>query len=261
VLHRFQGFYGTGRYRYDGANPVASLIDVKSKLYGTTLNGGSDEYYGTVFEISTSGREKVLHSFTAFYDGINPAGSLLCVNGSFYGTTTAGPGTTGFNSGFGTVFNMSSSGGETVLLSFYEPPYGSDGAYPEAGLINVSGTLYGTTSYSGPYSGGAAFSITTAGYLTNLHNFGTGVDGSRPDALLLNVRGTLYGTTSAGGMYGKGTIFKLTLGGKEKVLHSFGYGSDGATPLAGLTDVKGMLYGTTSAGGKHGGGTVFALTP
>jgi uncharacterized repeat protein (TIGR03803 family) len=34
VLHRFHGHSRDGHYYYDGANPVASLIDVKGLLYG-----------------------------------------------------------------------------------------------------------------------------------------------------------------------------------------------------------------------------------
>ena len=50
----------------DGANPVASLIDVKGKLYGTTYSGGFNQFYGTVFRLSMSGNEKVLHSFSGY---------------------------------------------------------------------------------------------------------------------------------------------------------------------------------------------------
>ena len=132
-------------------------------------------------------------------------------------------------------------------------------------MIDVNGTLYGTTEgggvYGGGYGDGTAFSMTTGGSLTTLHSFGSGLDGSDSWAPLLNVRGTLYGTTAYGGAYGKGTVFSMSLtGADEKVLHSFGHGSDGSTPLAGLIDVNGTLYGTTSAGGKYGDGTVFALT-
>jgi uncharacterized repeat protein (TIGR03803 family) len=257
VLYRFQGTYGTAKYHYDGANPVASLIDLKGKLYGTTYNGGAGNY-GTVFSISKSGNEKVLHSFAVYSDGINPAAPLLYERGSFYGTTMFGPGESGRDTGYGTIFSMSASGVEKVLFSFYPAPYGSDGTVPLAALIGVHGKLYGITSRSGP-SSGTAFSITPAGNLSNLHSFGSGTDGSTPAAPLLNVRGTLYGTTSSGGVYGQGTVFSLTRDGTEKVLHSFGYGSDGAAPLAGLTNVSGTLYGTTSAGGANGTGTVFAL--
>ena len=56
VLHNFQG--GAD----DGNDPVAGLIDVHGKLYGTTSQGGKYNA-GTVFSITRPGREKVLHSF------------------------------------------------------------------------------------------------------------------------------------------------------------------------------------------------------
>jgi uncharacterized repeat protein (TIGR03803 family) len=244
----------------DGANPVASLIDVKSTLYGTTYNGGIDGN-GTVFRVSTSGKEKVLYNFFFYYpSGGNVAANLLDVKGTLYGTTELG-GSGGQSGGYGTLYSITTTGTEKLLHDFDN----SDGYYPAAGLINVNGTLYGTTEGGGAYAdslaGGTAFSITTSGSLTTLHSFGSGLDGSLPWAPLLNVRGKLYGTTAYGGAYGKGTVFSMSLTGTdEKVLYSFGHGSDGETPLAGLIDVKGTLYGTTSAGGKHGDGTVFALT-
>ena len=186
------------------------------------------------------------------------AANLLDVKGTLYGTTELG-GSGGQSAGYGTLYSISTTGTEQLLYGFDN----SDGYYPAASLINVNGTLYGTT-VGGGGSGffGTAFSITTSGSLTTLHTFGSGTDGSSPWAPLLNVRGTLYGTTAGGGFYGKGTVFSMSLSGtNEKVLHSFGHGSDGATPLAGLIYVKGALYGTTSAGGKDGDGTVFALTP
>jgi uncharacterized repeat protein (TIGR03803 family) len=260
VLHSFHGYQG--RSNYDGAHPVASLINVNGTLYGTTSNGGDSVCFGdgcgTVYSISKNGTEKVLHNFADYSDGSIPVASLIDVNGTMYGTTQLGAATS--SEGDGTVFSAGTTGTESVLYNF--PNAGSEGAGPSASLSNVNGTLYGTTGYDGAEGGGTAFSITTTGSLTNLHNFGPGPDGSRPLAPLLNVRGKLYGTTSLGGAYGKGTVFSMTLtGSREKVLHSFGYGSDGATPLAGLIDVKGTLYGTTSAGGTYGDGTVFALKP
>ncbi|MFY9720734.1 MAG: choice-of-anchor tandem repeat GloVer-containing protein [Candidatus Cybelea sp.] len=263
VLYRFYGYYCYSHVYNDGANPVASLIDVKGKLYGTTVTGGFNELWGTVFRVSTSGREKVLYSFEGYglSDGANPTASLLNVKGTLYGTTEYGG--EGLSSvGYGTAFTISTTGTEHVLQKFAPGP---DGDYPEAGLINVNGTLYGTAAGGGAYGSGfgdgTAFSITTSGHVTALHSFGSGSDGINPWAPLLDVRGTLYGTTSAGGAYGKGTVFKMSLSGKEKVLHSFGYGADGATPLAGLVNVHGTLYGTTSAGGTYGKGTVFSLKP
>jgi uncharacterized repeat protein (TIGR03803 family) len=241
----------------DGQNPVSSLIAVKGKLYGTTSSGGAGQFYGTVFRITTSGKEKVLHSFAPYPDGAGPDSSLVDVKGTLYGTTTGGGSLGSF--GAGTVYSITATGTEQVIYAFgYE---GSNGDYPEAALINVGGTMYGTTSQAGTGDNGTAFSITTTGDLTTLHAFTDYGDGGAPEAPLLNVDGTLYGTTYLGGLYGKGTAFKMSLGGKEKVLHSFGYGSDGAKPLSALIDVNGTLYGTTTAGGTYGDGTVFSLKP
>ncbi|MFY9719876.1 MAG: choice-of-anchor tandem repeat GloVer-containing protein, partial [Candidatus Cybelea sp.] len=142
----------------DGANPVASLIDVKGRLYGTTSNGGSNEYYGTVFSISTTGREKVLYSFGLYGDGANPMGNLLDVNGTLYGTTDWGGQKFSSYLGAGTVFGVSMTGSEKTLYAFLGEQYNGNGAAPEAGLVNVKGALYGTTGYGGQNFGGTAFS-------------------------------------------------------------------------------------------------------
>ena len=123
-----------------------------------------------------------------------------------------------------------------------------DGNEPAAGLIDVDGTLYGTTAWGGGYGHGAAFSITSSGTEKVLHSFGKGTDGYYPQAGLIDVGGTLYGTTEYGGSgscsndfyHGCGTVFSITTGGKEKVLHSFSdAGAQGSNPLAGLIDVGG----------------------
>jgi uncharacterized repeat protein (TIGR03803 family) len=146
-----------------------------------------------------------------------------------------------------------------------------DGRHPEANLIDVKGTLYGTTSAGGTYDAGTVFSITPSGKEIVLHSFGATRDGANPMARLLNVNGTLYGTTAYGGGNLGGTVFRLTLGGEEKVLHSFDSPnsapqSGGVIPEAGLIDAQGTLYGTTSQGGATacGGygyhcGTVFSI--
>ncbi len=190
------------------------------------------------------------------------------MNGTLYGTTTAG-GKYGIRyGGFGTVFSITTGGKENVLHSFGK---GSDSIEPSADLIDVKGTLYGTTQNGSAYGCGTVFSITTDGTETVLHSFGKGADGCFPFAGLVDVRGTLYGTTAYGGTYACylgsscGTVFSITLEGSEKVLHSFGNGTDGAEPQARLLGVNGTLYGTTVGGGKYGikyggDGTVFSIT-
>jgi uncharacterized repeat protein (TIGR03803 family) len=255
VVHEF------GKAAGDGTNPRAKLIVVRGTLYGTTFSGGTSNV-GTVFALTKSGQETVLHSFGAPGDGSQPAAGLVDINGTLYGTTVEG----GANDS-GAVFSITRAGKEAVLYSF--PFSANAGAQPWAGLIDVNGTLYGTTYQGGDDSCGSGgcgsvFSITPAGSERLVYSFGTHAnDGENPQAALLNVGSTLYGTTENGGEYRRGTAFAISRAGKERVLYSFGKSGfhDGSFPMAGLVYDKGRLYGTTQDGGAAGeGGTVFSLT-
>src|ERR1700728_2434153 len=145
----------------------------------------------------------VLHSFGAAPDGNDPGAGVIGLgnDGMFYGTTSFG-GAYSCSPTYrcGTVFRITTGGMETVLHSFTNE---NDGANPEADLIDVGGTLYGTT-YSGGYGFGVVFSITPDGSEKILHSFGKGTDGSQPLAQLIYLGGTFYGTTSEGGRYACG---------------------------------------------------------
>jgi uncharacterized repeat protein (TIGR03803 family) len=242
----------------DGASPVASLVlDSKGNLYGTTLDGGADRF-GTVFKITPGGVETVLHSFPAdSLDGALPeAGLVMDSNGNLYGTTSSGGA-----HGVGTVFEVTSTGTETVLYSFTGGP---DGGIPYGGLVlDSGGNLYGTTRSGGAYHGGTAFELTPSGAETVWHSFGHGSDGKFPYAgLVRDSSGNLYGTTYNGGTAGLGTVFQITASGTETVLHSFTgtSGGDGAYPNATLIrDAAGNLYGTT-VGGSPGASIAFEIS-
>jgi uncharacterized repeat protein (TIGR03803 family) len=269
VLHSF-GEAG------DGANPLwAGLVDVSGTLYGTTNAGGSYACYGsnytecgTVFSVTLSGTEKVLHSFSGYpNDGARPHAGLTGVRGTLYGTTLYGGwGSDSCNysgAACGTVFSITTAGTEKGLHAFTGDP---DGAFPGAGLVDVAGRLYGTTASGGKRRDGTVFSITKSAAEKVLHSFGTRSDGRAPVAGLIELRGKLYGTTSNGGTnsscyLGCGTVFSITPSGTEKVLHSFGSGTDGINPQSSLIELKGKLYGTTLLGGAHNDGTVFSITP
>jgi len=252
VLHSF----GDGS---DGAYPQADLLDVDGVLYGTTVSGGTNDE-GTVFEITASGGESVLYSFKGGTgDGAHPTADLTDVGGVLYGTTREG-GTThenGPTDGDGTVFAITTSGAESVLYRFKA---GSDGFAPFAGLTNVDGVLYGTTSRGGAKDDGTVFKITTSGTESVLYSFVTG-RGIEPLGDLTNVNGVLYGTTGGGDSNNSGTVFKITTSGEQTVLHRFNRdGNDGAGPGGALANVDGALYGTTYVGGANGCGTVFKIT-
>ena len=212
VLHRFSG-------AADGSSPSGSLTTIDGVLYGATNEGGAGCYKlgcGVVFQMSGSGTETVLYSFLGGTDGQAPTGGLIDVGGTFYGTTAGGGGCTGYGSGCGTVFALTSSGQETVLYRFRG---GADGLTPEAGLTILNGALYGTTGAGGsvskcqgissPGGCGTLFEITKSGGYKSLHSFTGRADGSFPQAGLIDVAGVLYGSTGGGGLKGCGcgTIF------------------------------------------------------
>ena len=144
----------------DGAWPRAGLVlDEQGNLYGTTFVGGSGcgaEGCGTVFQMTPTGTEAILHSFDDS-DGANPTGGLVFdAKGNLYGTTSSGGAY-----GWGTVFKLTPSGGnwkETVLHSFKS----SDGAAPYGRLLLKGGILYGTTAGGGAHNWGTVFACVLA---------------------------------------------------------------------------------------------------
>jgi len=252
--------------RPDGSESFANLIsDRQGNLYGTTYVGGAFGA-GTVFVVSPSGQEIVLHSFSGGADGGFPlAGLVRDGNGNLYGTTRSGG-----TFGNGTVFQLRGTT-ETVLYSFGVLP---DGAQPDGTLLrDNAGNLYGTT-VTGGNGTGTIFKLDPTGAETVLYTFCSRAncsDGATPvGGLVRDKAGNFYGTTSHGGtsgVLGYGTVFKFDTNDVETVLYSFTGQQDGAMPQAGLTiGVDGNLYGTTTYGGDAncdpglGCGTVFAFT-
>ena len=260
VLHSFAG-------APDVTDPDGGLINVNGTFYGSSYFGGAYNE-GAVFAITPSGRERIVHSFSGAPDGAYAVGNLLYVNGTLYGTTEAG-GTGGRICGFsgcGTMFSISPSGKEKVLHRFI----GRDGADP-SGLIDVKGTLYGTTSRGGAHGDGTVFATAPSGRGRVLHSFFGKPDGYSPSGALLNFNGTLYGVTEFGGMSafgcyygGCGTVFSITPSGKETVLYRFSGLPDGDDPVGTLVNFNGDLYGVTYSGGAgrifKGDGTVYSVT-
>jgi uncharacterized repeat protein (TIGR03803 family) len=221
ILHSFD-FNGS-----DGYYPDASLVlDGKGNLYGTTTYGGpygcAEDGCGTVFELTPSGEETILHSFGDSGDGSSPYGRLVRNKGNLYGTTTEG----GAYTYYGTVFELTLSHGkwtETILHSFESN--GTDGVGPAADLVfDKNGNLYGTTNGGGAYNYGTVFELSPPSGSSSswtemiLWSFGNGTDGRYPEGgLVFDTEGNLYGVTGYGGAYGRsgggrgyGTVFKVT---------------------------------------------------
>ena len=257
-----------------GNAPQAGLIDFRGTLVSTASAGADFDNCsfgcGIVFGFDpATGTEQTISTFRGNADGQDPVASLLQVGGTLYGTTSGGGDSKNCKGGCGTIFSVSPSGARKVVYRFQH----SDGAYPDAALINVNNTLYGTTAEGGQNSNcgaegcGTVFSFNPASGTENVvYSFLGGGDGQRPLASVTNIGGTLYGTTYSGGNaeFGFGTVFSLDLAaGVHKLVHVFESGADGNGPRASLLRVGKKLYGTTSYGGGNGCsggcGTIFSV--
>ena len=256
ILHVFAGS--------DGAVPKSALVmDKKGNLYGTASEGGSGANCnggcGTIFELTKSGKEKVLYDFAGGSDGGLPRADVLRDEaGNLYGSTWSGGGTgCSANMGCGTVYKLAPDGTETVLYAFTG---GSDGAHPFAVIKDKAGDFYGTAIYGGnPACGGGCgvvFEIGTDGSETTLYSFTGKEDGAEPDGIIMDKSGNLIGTADIGGDLkcehgqGCGVVFNLAYDGTETILKALRGKAYGAYVQSGvIEDGAGNLYGTTYWGG------------
>ncbi|MGA2338202.1 MAG: choice-of-anchor tandem repeat GloVer-containing protein [Terriglobales bacterium] len=140
-----------------------------------------------------------------------------------------------------------------------------DGANPfNSPLLDVNGTLYGTTGNAGANGSGTVYQLNGAGTETVLYSFcslANCTDGWYPQSnVLQDGQGNLYGVALYGGnttsancnnatAYGCGVVYKLDASGHETVLHAFTGGTDGNIPQGLNMDSAGNLYGITFIGG------------
>ncbi len=235
--------------------PTDGLTNVGGTLYGGAASG-------TVYSLNLSNDTVTpLHTFPDRRANVL-VGSFVKFGDKLYGTARYGG---QLPSGNGAVVSVGHDSGHGAVVHFFR---NRNGSTPEDGVINVGGTLYGTTSQGGAYCCGTVFALNPkTGAFKVIHSFGNSGDGRNPVAGLLNVGGTLYGTTENGGTANYGTVFSVDLTtGTEVVLHSFMGGNDGRSPEASLIEARGRLYGTTYYGGatRYGGfgyGSVFWVDP
>jgi len=267
--------YSFGGSKYTGTVPKGGLIeDGNGNFYGTTCGGGYDLNgnfgNGVVYKLSppsggvTTWTETVLYTFEGDdqSDGYCPVGRLVRDgDGNLYGVTEYGGG----YSAYGTVFELSPGGTETVLYRFSG---GADGQNPVGGLVrDASGNLFGVTTYGGDpdLDIGMVFELSFTGGVwteTVLHTFtgydyNTGIDdGENPDGgLVRDGSGNLYGAAGS-------AVFELSLAGggyTYGILYTFNNSRDIYGHL--LIDSKGNLFGTRWNGGANFAGSVFEVSP
>jgi len=240
--------------------PTGGVIVSGSTLYGTSAGGGASGG-GMVFSMPASGGNvTALHSWSDsggnLTNGLFPQGSIVLSGSTLYGVTTGG----GANNA-GTIYSMSTTGGNyTTLASFSRESVGAGG-----GLIISGNTIYGTTSGDGSTSFGSVYSVSTSGgNITTLATFND-TNGNTPACELALSGSTLYGMTEFGGAHSDGTVFSVPTNGggtaaDVTTLYSFS-GPDGAYPVGGVIISGGDIYGATNGDVVNNNGTVFELTP
>ncbi len=256
VLHTFtRGSDGKGA---NGEFPSNNIVSVNGELYGTTEEGGSNRS-GVLYKITKTGHYTVLQNFVGRGTGSqedltrDPSGNIYGeASGSIFELDTAGKfsgigigdgstpvghlilGTSGTITGAaetisssnpcGEVFRLEADGTVKVLHHFGGAG-GVSGCGPETGLVDMGGTIYGTTAdggdltcANGNVNCGVLFQISKTGVYSVVHTF-TGLDGGQiEDELTKGNDGSVYGVSKVGGTgpceenypFGCGVIFKYT---------------------------------------------------
>ncbi len=156
-------------------------------------------------------------------------------------------------------------------VTIFSFPTLATGINPVGGLVDVGGSLYGTTSGGGScatnsYGCGTIYAVgktTAPGHQVRRRIVsifaGSPTDGAAPQAGLIAISNALYGTTQGGGA--AGTVFVCGLTGGEHPIFIFSApdGVDGGQPVTALFASGSELYGTTHGNGAFDEGVVFKM--
>jgi uncharacterized repeat protein (TIGR03803 family) len=171
--------FANGNVTNDGSYPNAPIaVGGDGTIYGTTFNGGSANN-GTLFKISPTRVETIIHNFGDVRipnDGTGPNTSpILASNGSLYGSTAYGG-----NAGVGVIYKISPTGVYSILHNFGDGSVQNEGGGGDALVQGIDGNFYGITGGGGttvdgvPGGFGTVFKMTPTGVVTIIHNFRDG---------------------------------------------------------------------------------------
>ena len=161
-------------YATEGLNPEGDFVQATDgNFYGMTTSNGK------ILKMTAAGTVTVLKNFTSGADGYIPFGSLIqAKDGKLYGMTSSGG-----TYGYGTIFNITTTGTYKVMKHFNPTP---DGKIPKGKLLQANdGNFYGLTSLGGTNNAGTLFKITAAGAYSVLRHFTMATDGGNPFGSLI----------------------------------------------------------------------------
>jgi uncharacterized repeat protein (TIGR03803 family) len=219
-------------YNTTGDN-IEGLMQGSDGLLYATADTGAVNGCGSIVKLTLAGVLKGTHSFNCDNGGGYPLAALVqASNGNRYGTTT-----TGGTGGYGVLFSMGASFGESVLYDF-----SAAARDPQAGLmLGTDGNLYGVSEYSGAgpseiYS----WNPTTSAYST-IYEFASGI-GYLSAPLMQHTSGLFYGPSWVDGAHNDGFLYSLNMGLGPFVAFVYPRGTVGST-----VQILGQgLTGTTS---------------
>lgn len=259
VLHAFPFSASTTT----GTHPQAGVVTDGSRLFGTTLHGGS-AFDGTLYSINLDGSNyQTLHNFNdnsslpnGFGDGSAPRSAVTLWGSKIVGTTGNG----GSSNDWGLAYQVNLDGSNyTGLYPFPGSPL--SGTTPAGKLTSYDGKLYGTTEGGGTFDKGTIYAITGFNNMQILHSFGGTGDGTAPGDSVSVIGDTIYGITT-GASPTQGSLFAMDLDGSNyRLLHTFDGATDGRLPNSALVQIGTTLYGTTVQDAVNSFGTVFAINP
>ena len=259
----------------DGYSPNSPLtVGSGGILYGTTLDGGIEGGYGSVFRLRPTckdlGCSQVVWNKTILY-GFGPCngagtngGLVFDTVGNLYGTIVATCNRLGQVYELSPAQNLNGMWDLTPVRNFQGPP--GDGRWPEGPVtFDQSGNLYGTTLGGGSNDYGTVYELIpqSKGWSEKLLYQFDGSDGIHPIGnLIFDGSGNLYGTT-LGDPQPSGAFELTPSNGSWDISRRYPFLPGQAQIVSSglVMDSAGNLYGAAQQGGGSGYGTIYKLTP